>query len=246
MKLVLLGTTGYHPNNLRHTACMVLPELGVVFDAGTAMFRLRDWVSTSELDIFLSHAHLDHVVGLTFMLGTLHDKDLERITVHGEVDKLAAVREHLFNDLLFPIEPRFEMCPLRGPVEVAGGGRMTYFPLEHPGGAVGFRLDIGQHSMAYVTDTTAEATAPYVEHIQGVNLLVHECYFDDGQQHWAEVTGHSHTTPVAEVARAAGVGQLVLVHLNPLIDQVDPIGLEVARAIFPRTVLGTDLLEVEF
>ena len=29
MKLVLLGTTGYHPNRRRHTACMFLPEVGV-------------------------------------------------------------------------------------------------------------------------------------------------------------------------------------------------------------------------
>ena len=30
MKLVLLGTTGYHPNDRRQTACMMLPEIGVV------------------------------------------------------------------------------------------------------------------------------------------------------------------------------------------------------------------------
>lgn len=65
MKLVLLGTTGYHPNRRRHTACMFLPEVGVVLDAGTGMFRVRDHLATSHLDIFLTHAHLDHVVGLT-------------------------------------------------------------------------------------------------------------------------------------------------------------------------------------
>ena len=67
MKVVLLGTTGYHPNDRRQTACMMLPELGVAFDAGTATYRVSEYLSTDSLDIFLSHAHLDHVVGLTFL-----------------------------------------------------------------------------------------------------------------------------------------------------------------------------------
>ena len=40
MKLVLLGTTGYHANDRRQTACFMLPELGVVFDAGTGLYRV--------------------------------------------------------------------------------------------------------------------------------------------------------------------------------------------------------------
>ena len=87
--------------------------------------------------------------------------------------------------------------------------------------------------MAYVTDTTASADAAYVEEIRGVDLLVHECYFPDSMADWAVQVGHSHTTPVAEVARAAEVGRLVLVHLNPLADDADPIDLATARADLP-------------
>ena len=67
MKLVLLGTSGYHPSDRRQTACLMLPELGVVFDAGTAMYRVADHLCTDTLEVFLTHAHLDHVLGLTFM-----------------------------------------------------------------------------------------------------------------------------------------------------------------------------------
>ena len=35
MKLVLLGTTGYHPSDRSHTLCMVIPECGIMLDAGT-------------------------------------------------------------------------------------------------------------------------------------------------------------------------------------------------------------------
>ncbi len=55
MKLHLLGTTGYHPNNIRHTACFMIPEAGLVFDAGR-LFRLRPLLQGDELDVYLTHA----------------------------------------------------------------------------------------------------------------------------------------------------------------------------------------------
>jgi len=247
MKLVMLGTTGYHPNDLRQTACYALPEIGVVLDAGTGMYRLRNHIATDELDIFLSHAHLDHIAGLTFMLGTLFDKNMRRITVHGKAEKLAAVREHLFHREIFPVEPDCEFREIASQTKLAGGGVLTHFPLVHPGGSIGFRLDWPERSMAYVTDTTANPTAPYIERIRGVDLLLHECYFgDDTPEEFAAQTGHSRTTPTAEVARAAEAKKLVLIHLNPLIAEVDPIGLPTAKKIFPNTLLGEDNVTIEF
>jgi ribonuclease BN (tRNA processing enzyme) len=79
-----------------------------------------------------------------------------------------------------------------------------------------------------------------------VDVLVHECYFADGEEAFAELTGHSCTTPVAKVAKAADVGFLVLVHVNPLSSSPDPIGLEVAQAIFPNTLMGVDGMEITF
>ncbi|HEY4309834.1 MAG TPA: MBL fold metallo-hydrolase [Pirellulales bacterium] len=246
MKLLCLGTTGYHPNDQRHTACFMLPEIGVVLDAGTGMFRVRDHLVTDQLKIFISHSHVDHVMGLTFLIDVLNDRPVSRAVVHGEADKLAAVRQHLFNELLFPVDPPCDFVPLSGPVELPEGGRLTHFPLDHPGGAVGFRLDWPGRSMAYVTDTIASPTASYVKNLRDVDLLVHECYFSDQQTALADLTGHSHITPVAEIARAAKARRLVLVHLNPLSTAKDPVGIDVARAIFPATELGYDGLELEF
>lgn len=246
MRLVLLGTTGYHPNEIRHTACLMLPEVGVVLDAGTAFFRVRDWLATDELDIFLSHVHLDHVFGLSCLFDVLYQRPMRRVTVHAEAAKLAAIEQHFLHELLFPVKLRCDYCPLGGPVALAGGGTLTHFPIDHPGGAVGFRIDWPGRSMAYITDTTADPNAAYIEQIRGVDLLVHECYFADELREQALLTGHSHTTPVAQVARAANVGRLVMVHLNPMINEVDPVGLEVARAIFPQTTLGTDKMVIEF
>jgi ribonuclease Z len=118
--------------------------------------------------------------------------------------------------------------------------------MSHPGGTVGYRLDWPGHSMAYVTDTTATVDAAYAEAIRGVDLLLHECYFPDARAEFAKLTGHSHTTAVAQLARRAGVGRLILTHINPLALENDPVGVEAARAIFPATDLAHDEMSVVF
>jgi ribonuclease Z len=245
MKLILLGTAGYHPNERRQTACVMLPEAGIVLDAGTGFFRVREHLRTPTLDILLTHAHLDHIAGLTFVLDTAWGRDLSRITVHGEAEKLTAVREHLLADLLFPAPLPCHWRPLGEPLLLAGA-RVTHIPLVHPGGAVGYRLDWPDRSLAYITDTTASPGAAYVEAIRGVQLLIHECNFRDSEHEWAVKTGHSSTSLVAQVAAKAGVQRLVLLHFNPLDDSPDPIGLPAARRIFPATELGYDRMEIQF
>jgi ribonuclease Z len=245
MKLVLLGTGGYYPTSQRHTACMMLPELGVVLDAGTGMCYLREYLDTGRLDIFLTHAHLDHIAGLTYLINLVPADVLGRTTVHGEADKLAAVREHLFAELIFPVKPTFNLQPLTGVSSLPGGGTLSYFPLQHPGGSIGYRLDWPGHSMAYVTDTTAAANAEYVSHIRGVDLLVHEANFPEDIDAIAVITGHSWLQPVAEVAAAADVGRLVLVHADPQNDD-NAYNLGAARRIFKNLEFGADRMEIGF
>jgi len=246
MKLILLGTAGYHPNEQRETACLLLPQCGVILDAGTGMYRAGRYLETSRLDVFLTHAHLDHVVGLTYLFNVVRAHPLDQIDVHGEEEKLRAVEEHLLAEAIFPARPPCRFVPLTQEVLLPAGGRLSYFPVPHQGGSIGYRLDWPGHSLAYVTDTTADPDADYVEAIRGVDLLVHECYFPDWRADWARQTGHSHTTPVAAVARKAEAGRLVLVHVDPAAPEADPIGLDVARAIFPNTILGEDLVEIDF
>jgi ribonuclease Z len=246
MKLLFLGTAGYHPSETRHTSCLMLPEIGVVLDAGSGMFRVRDRLQTKTLDIFLSHAHLDHIWGVSFLFDVCYGKDMERVTVHAEAAKLAAVQSHLLAEVLFPAKLPFAAAPLTEPVPLAGGGRLVHFPLDHPGGSVGFRLEWPGRTMAYITDTTARTDSPYIENIRGVDLLVHECNFADSQHEWAEKTGHSCLTSVLKLAKAGGVGRLVLTHIDPLADGDDPVDLAAAHELFPKTVIARDLLEVEF
>ena len=245
MKLLLLGSGGYHPSDLRQTACLMLPSEGIVLDAGTAMFRVREHIETGTLDILLSHGHLDHVIGLTYLFDVLHGKDVERVTAHIESSKIKPVEEHLFADVLFPVTPPFDFSPVEE-LKTIGDCRITSFPMEHPGGSTGFRLDWPDRSLAYITDTIASTDADYVAHIKDVDLLIHECYFPDGLEEQAKLTGHSSATHVANVAKQSGATNLVLVHVNPIFNTEDPIGLDIIKDIFPNTRLGVDGMEIEF
>jgi ribonuclease BN (tRNA processing enzyme) len=225
----------------------MLPEIGVIFDAGTAIYRASEYLQTDSLDVYLTHVHLDHCVGLTFLFDfRAKCPELGEIRVFGEPAKLEAIEKHLLSELLFPVHPPCEMAPLVSEATLPDGGRLTYFPLEHPGGSVGYRIDWPDRSMAYVTDTVASPEADYVEKIAGVDLLVHEAYFGDGDSDQAALTGHSCISEVARVAAKADVGVLVLVHINPLIDDDSELDLAAAQEIFPNTQIGVDRMEIDF
>lgn len=245
MKLKFLGTSGYHPNASRQTSCLMLPELGILIDAGTGMFRAREHLTTSELHIFLSHAHLDHSIGLTYIFDIIYGKQVGQISVYGEAPKLEAIQQHLLSPLLFPVKPPFLFRALTSKTIGVGGGSMTWFPLDHPGGSIGFRYEREGKSFAYVTDTTAQPSAKYIEAIRGVDLLIHECNFRDGFEEQAALTGHSTTSQVAQVALASEAKRLVLMHLNPLDENSDPVGLDKIREVVRNSEIAFDEMEVE-
>ncbi len=227
MKLHCLGTTGYHPSQSQHTACYYLSDYGIVLDAGTGAFRLTEHLLSQpreSLDIFLSHSHLDHVFGLTFLLDTLAITSLKKVRVHGEPGKLAALRQHLFSEALFPVLPPFEFCPLEpnvGQLCLENGVQVEWFPLEHPGGCLGFRLTLPDSKrIAYVTDTVADPAAGYVHYIREVDLLLHECYFTDAQREFAIKTGHSWFSAVCDVIKAASPKLAYLIHVSPIANLV--------------------------
>lgn len=246
MEIHCLGTTGYHPNARRHTSCYCLPSEGVVLDAGTGMFRLAPLIQTERLDILLSHAHLDHIIGLTFLLDILYQRPVETVVIWGERAKLAAVREHLFAELIFPaqIDAQWQALDELDDFRIGATQAISvdWRPQEHPGGSVAYRLrwPAEHKTLVYATDTCGELSEANRAWMHRADLLLHECYFRDQHQHWAVKTGHSWTSRAAQIARDAQVARLLLTHVNPLADDDDPIGLATAQALFANTQVAND------
>jgi ribonuclease Z len=241
VKLIFLGTGGYHPNERRHTAGLFLPELGILLDAGTGTFRVPPRLLSPLLHVFLTHAHLDHVCGLTYLLAPMLKQQIASCTIHAEAHVLKALRVRLFSEEIFPVFPPFIFAPLESTVPIADAN-IAFRRLVHPGGSVAFRIDTPSGSMAYVTDTTASSS--YLDFLRGVDLLIHECYFPDELSNWATETGHSWTSAVAQLAADCGTKQLYLTHIDPLRPDDDPVNLNQARSIFPETHLAEDLMEL--
>src|SRR5438309_8187438 len=71
--LTILGAGGWFPAHGRHTACALLRDgpNAVLIDAGTGVGRLVErpdlLAGVEQLDIVLTHFHLDHVAGLAYL-----------------------------------------------------------------------------------------------------------------------------------------------------------------------------------
>lgn len=235
MNLHCLGTAGYHPSETRHTSCYVLPGSGVVLDAGTGLFRLAPLMQTRTLDILLSHAHLDHVFGLTFLLGVAHQRSvaghpIETIRVWGQSNKLDAIQTHLLSDFLFPAPlpiqwnaidelDAFVIHPIRVDGTPGEPVTVTWRTQTHPGQSVAYRLESGTspatRCMVYATDTTGANDQATLAWMSNADLLLHECNFRSDQQEWAEKTGHCWLLKVAEICDQTQPRQVVLTHVDP-------------------------------
>jgi ribonuclease Z len=266
MKLVVLGSNGYRPTDLGQTACYAIPELGVILDAGSGIYRMVDYLLSNQLDIYLTHAHSDHYGGLVYLDFVFLKKVTLEALDRGTKPKMRSIRKsledtppkarvHVAPEVLddIPLHVRhfrdnkyYEFIPLKEIDELSGGARLISFPVVHTVSCYGFRLDKPGGSLAYVTDTYGGPDASYLEKIRGVDVLLHECCVSDDDPEFARRVGHSHITPVAQLAAEAQVGRLILIHLSAMRPETGEPELERALPIFPRTELAFDRMEIEF
>ena len=188
----------------------------------------RRWAldAPAEIDILLSHLHLDHVSGLPFFKPVLLGKHLVR-TYCGNLDGESAreVLDRLYSPPLFPVgldhlPGRFEHIGFRGgePLRLTDGLLVKTHPLHHPGGATGFRFDHRGRSVCYISDI--EHTAPWppdslVRFVEGTDLLIYDGMFSEAEYCTCVGWGHSTWQKGVVLAKAAGAKALAIFHLHP-------------------------------
>ncbi len=255
-ELVVLGSAGWMPQtgSDRMTTSLAVrrPDSLLLFDAGVGLARLgeprfgRLLAGVERIDLFLSHLHLDHTVGLSF-LPALWQQTPVSIHVPGEamtgfpaetvLDRLVGppFYPHRLADFPMPVTI-FEALP--GTVEL-NGCRVRIRRQSHPGGSLAFRLD---DSFAFLTDTVYDEAS--TDFARGVRLLVHEAWIrgeGDPDDLTAGLAAHTSAEAAARVARDAGVQELLLSHLTPLRGPAYHEAMLLrAREIFPRTYLCAD------
>lgn len=247
MRVEFLGTAGFHPSTQRHTSGIFIsdaaPDDAFLLDAGTGTFRLVERSLPQRLHIFLTHAHLDHTSGLTYLLDVCYGRDLEVILyAHGPT--LEAVRSSLFDSPLFPLPFTHQTVEITSqvPFEVAGV-QINTFPLTHPNGCFAYRFEWENKSLAYVTDTAGDKH--YFDFIRGVDMLIHECNFADRLGKIAEASGHCTSEDLVRAAHDSGAKIVVATHFNPL-TKGDPLEEDDVYGQLPGVIAASDELVVGF
>ena len=79
---------------------------------------------------------------------------------------------------------------------------------------------------------------------RGADVLIHDATSDAALEEKANRYGHSSSRQAAQVAKEAGIGQLVLTHMSPRYEDPAPL-LNDAKAVFDRVVLADVFLEID-
>ncbi len=252
MRVEFLGTAGYHPSETRHTTGVFVPDAApddaFLLDGGSGTFRLIGRDLPARLNVFMSHAHLDHTFGLTFLYNIaamqriMRERDLE-IIFHGDAKTCDAVCGSLFNPLVFPLPFQWQWHEIEAakPFEVAGV-RVNTALLPHPGGSLGYRFDWENRSLGFVTDTSG--TADYFSLIEGVDTLIHERNFPNEFAELALQSGHCTSRDLVGAGRASGARQIAAMHFNP-ITLTDPLQEDDVYAQLPDVIAAVDGLTLE-
>lgn len=205
------------------------------------MHRLVGRDLPARLHILLSHAHLDHVAGLTFLLDILYKQRCE-VMLHADQTTLDAIRKYLFGSPLFPLPWSYEVQVL-APEQEIEGVRVRTCELDHPGGSRAMRFDWPEKSLAYVTDTVGNER--YWPLISGSQVLVHERNFKDGWEEVAQRSGHCTSAQVARAASACGCETLLLSHFNPLDRDEELTDASLEKAA-PQVLVAHDEMRFRF
>lgn len=243
MKLTVLGCGGGIGSG-RHTTCFQLDD-DVLIDAGTGITALS-LEQLAKIDhVFLTHSHLDHVLGLPLLVDAVGDRRDKPVVVHALPDTLEILAQHVFNWKLWPdfreipdaSAPwlKFERMPLGSEVRL-GGRAIGSLPAHHAVPACGYRFSNGRQSLVFTGDTTrSEALMHALNEMTGLSDLIIETSFENGLRDIAVASMHHWPDSLAqELGHLKIHPRIWITHLKP--GNEDAIMDELRRCIPGREI----------
>ena len=255
------------PNTVRYggnTSCVEVRcgDHRLVFDAGSGLrvlgLALADEPGPADIDLFLSHCHIDHVIGLPFF-GPAFVKGNRLRLWAGNLKDAGGVQETVRKLMSYPLFP-IEIEAAQGKIEFNDfepgvtltprpGVKVMTTPLNHPGGATGYRVEYGGRAMAYITDTELNADEmdpALLELARDASIVIIDTTYTDEELPEHVGWGHSSWQQAVRLANEAGVGKLFLFHHDPEHDddEMDRIAAAAAKAR-PGTVVAREGFSID-
>jgi len=208
-----------------NTSC-VRVDLGgecIILDGGTGLRALGAEVGNRPLQatILFSHLHWDHIQGIPFF-GPLYNPK-SRITLVGP-EGLKDALETQMSKPNFPVGMEVMGASITfktvypGDAFAAGKVKVETAALNHPGGAIGYRLSYRGRVVAYLCDnehTEFGFGDDLRDLAKDADVLIYDAQYLP--EEYPQKTGWGHSTYEfgARLAEAAGARQLVLTHHEP-------------------------------
>ena len=248
MKAIFLGTNGWYDTETGNTICILISakDYDIILDAGNGFHKVDRFISGNSrkpVYLFISHFHLDHIVGLHILNKFSFPGGL---TVCGP----AGAREILETFVNSPFTVSFSQMPFAVTLrELPEERDKVPFSVEarellHSTLTLGYRIETEGKVITYCPDTGYCENAVTLS--QGADLLIAECAYKNGQ--FSESWPHLNPETAASIAGEAGAKRLALVHFDAEIYKTMEDRKEAERAaqqIFKNTFVTTDDMVVE-
>jgi ribonuclease BN (tRNA processing enzyme) len=252
MKVRVLGCSGAIAKGCRTTSFLIDDD--VLVDAGTGVGDLSlDQMERIE-HVLLTHSHLDHVAALPLMVDAVASRLTRPVRVHALPGTIAALRAHVFNDVIWPDFSRipspeapfidFREIEIGQTLEI-GGKHIEVLPAVHTVPAVGYALSSGRGCWVFTGDT--ERNPAFWRRINQleVSALVIETAFSNREQELARRSLHLSPHALAQELDFIEAGKrfpIYIMHTKPAetdlimseiqrFDQTQPFGPDVTHDI---------------
>ncbi len=206
----------------------------LILDAGTGIRTLGFALSAGapEINILLTHLHLDHIQGLMFFPPCFRTES--RITIWGPASPEASLEDRVARYISAPLSP-VEVKEL--PCDVSfrdapasewkiGSATIRAEAVTHRGPTLGYRITDGDDVLCYIPDHEPAIGAPIDrlerEWISGFNLargaslLLHDSQYTDDEYPEHVGWGHSRLSDALTFAHRVEAERLMLFHHDPL------------------------------
>jgi ribonuclease Z len=237
-QLIFLGTAAALPSATRtNTSLAILPGPagnGLLIDCGGDVYGslLRAGVGPDSIsDLFITHAHIDHIGTLPSLLESLRLGG-RRAPLHiWALPQVMAVVHALIQAYDFELTLDTWAYPVTF-TEVGDGESITLAgisastaSMDHTVPTLGLRLELPGGALAYTADTQPN---PHIGRLsQGATSLITECTFLGAQEAQARTSRHLTAYEAGRLASECGAERLALVHQGAPAESLQSEAMEV-------------------